>query len=53
MKPTYTELEAALRGLVEEIDIWELPQVDDDGLYGPDTAVGHARSLLEKLSENA
>ena len=48
MKPTYDELLAAIRFLVEEIDTWELPQVDDDGLYGPDTAVGHARTLIEQ-----
>ena len=53
MKPTYEQLELALRAIVEEIDLWELPQVDDDGLYGPDTAIGHAKSLLENLSENA
>jgi len=48
MKPTYDELLLALRGLVEEIDTWEIPQTDDDGLYGPDTATGHARSLIEQ-----
>jgi len=52
MKPTYDELLLALRGLVEEIDTWELPQVDNDGVYGPDTAVGHARSLIEQNDQN-
>ncbi len=50
MKPTYEELELALRSIVEEIKIWELPQVDNDGLYGPDTAVGHARELLNRTA---
>lgn len=48
---TKEELILALRALVEEIDTWELPQVDDDGLYGPDTAVGRARSILRGCSD--
>ncbi len=36
----------ALENLVEEIDEYEIPQTDDEGVFGDDTAVGFARNVL-------
>lgn len=47
MKPTYDELVFALQGIVEELNEWEVPQVDDNDEFGPETALGHARSVLD------
>ena len=36
----------ALQAVVEEIEEYEMPQTDGDGLYGDDTAVGFGRNVL-------
>jgi hypothetical protein len=37
----------ALQSLIEEIDYYEIPQTDEDGLYGDDTAVGFCKNVLK------
>jgi len=42
--------EAAL-ALFHEIDTWEIPQVDEDGVYGPTTCVAQLQKALEEYEE--
>jgi len=51
MKPTYDELHDALDALVHELEEWDVPQTDEEGEFGPDTALGHAQALLKRVEE--
>ena len=37
----------ALQFIIEEIEEYELPQVDENGVFGENTAVGFARNVLK------
>jgi len=42
------ELYCALSNLVDELNEWEVPQVDKKGNFSEETALGYANKIIEK-----
>ncbi len=40
----------ALQGVISELNFYDVPQYDGTGKFGPDTAVGNARTILDKYN---
>jgi len=50
-KPTYDELLETLDALVHELEEWDVPQTDEEGEFGPTTALGHAQAVLKRAEQ--
>jgi len=48
----YDELLKASQELLDEIERWEVPQVGNDGVYGPDTAVGRLQAAVIAINRD-
>lgn len=46
--PSRDDLLMALMAIVEEVEMWGIPQVDTDGLYGEGSAIGFGRILINR-----